>query len=441
MKVNVKEEPAWRRVLDIEVDAEEVDRELDRVVDEYRKRLALPGFRKGHVPPEIARKHLGDDLEGEVLRRILPQAFEDAVRDAEIRPVGDPKLSNLQFNPGQPLTFTATVEVMPQVEIKGYEGLKLTRERVEIQEEELHRVLDKLRDQNADLEEVDRAAQGGDVVLIRYREIDEAGNSPGDDEPTEMSLTLGSETTPEAFDRELMGAVIGDMKKIPLAYPPDYPEENLAGTTRHFHVTVAKVQEKIWPPLDDAFARKVLDTEEATVNDLRSRVRLNLEVEARMRSARELENKLVARLLELNPFDVPQGLIDTTLDRILEDAKSDGKELPPDEASRLREHYRGEVERSYRTDILIETVGRKEQIEVTDEDLDKEIESFAEQEEKKPAQVKARLKKEGNLGRLQNDLFRRQVLDRLIEKADVTGNDAGQAEASQADEGQTEGEA
>jgi trigger factor len=298
---------------------------------------------------------------------------------------------------------------MPQVEIKGYEGLKLTRERVEIQEEELHRVLDKLRDQNADLEEVDRAAQGGDVVLIRYREIDEAGNSPGDDEPTEMSLTLGSETTPEAFDRELMGAVIGDMKKIPLAYPPDYPEENLAGTTRHFHVTVAKVQEKIWPPLDDAFARKVLDTEEATVNDLRSRVRLNLEVEARMRSARELENKLVARLLELNPFDVPQGLIDTTLDRILEDAKSDGKELPPDEASRLREHYRGEVERSYRTDILIETVGRKEQIEVTDEDLDKEIESFAEQEEKKPAQVKARLKKEGNLGRLQNDLFRRRV--------------------------------
>ena len=113
MKVNVKEEPAWRRVLDIEVDAKDVEKELDQVVAEYRKGLSLPGFRKGKVPEEIARKHLGDDLDSEVLRRVLPKAFEDAVREADIRPIGDPELSNLTFNIGEPLTFTATVEVMP----------------------------------------------------------------------------------------------------------------------------------------------------------------------------------------------------------------------------------------------------------------------------------------------------------------------------------------
>jgi trigger factor len=419
MKVNVKEEPAWRRVLDIEVDAAEVKKELDEVVAEYRKRLSLPGFRKGKVPPEIAQKHLGDDLEGEVLRRILPKAFEEAIKDSDLRPIGDPELSNLNFNPGEPLTFTATVEVMPQVEITGYEGLKLTRENTEIQEEDLNRVLDHLRDQHADLEEVDRAAQGGDVVVIRYRELDESGAPQGEEEPTETSMTLGSDNIPEAFDRELMGAVIGDMKKIPLEYPEDYPEENLAGTTRQFHVTVGKVQEKVWPPLDDAFARKVLDNEESALGDLKSKIRLNLEVEGRMKASRDLENKLISRLLELNPFELPQRIVDATLERMIEDAKEKGQTFTPDEEERIREQYRPGVEQNYRADILIDTVGKAEEIEVTDEQLENEIASFAEQENKPPAQVKAQLKKEGNLDRLRNDLYRRSVIDRLVEKADI----------------------
>lgn len=440
MKVNVKEEPAWRRVLEIEVDAREVEREIDRVVEEFRRRLSVPGFRKGHVPPEIARKHLGEDLEGEVLRRVLPRAFEEAVTEADIRPIGDPQLSNLQFKPGEPLAFTATVEVAPQVEIEGYEGLKLTREHTEIQEEDINRVLDRLRDQHADVEEVDRPAQGGDVVTIRYREMAEDGSLNEDEEPQEMALTVGSEETPEVFSRELMGAVLGDMKKIPLAYPLDYPDEKLAGRTRNFHVTVAKVAEKVWPAVDEAFAVKVLENKEATVEDLKSRVRLNLEVDARMRSARDLENKLLNRLLELNPFDVPQGVLDSALDRIVEGAKNDGAKLTPDEEVGLRERYREGVERSYKTDILIDAVGKKEGIEISDEELTKEIESYAEQEKKNPAQVKARLKKEGNLGRLRHDLFRRRVIDTLIEKADVTSRGA-DADSPAADTGSPKGEA
>ena len=425
MKVTVKEEPAWKRSLEIEVDASVVDRELDKVVEEYRRRLVLPGFRQGKVPPELARKHLGDDLEGEVLRRIVPEAVDNALKEKDLRPVGDPRITNLKFTPGQPLSFTATLEIMPQVEVKGYEGLKLTREQTEIQEEDVNRVLDHLRDQNADLEDVDRAAQGGDVVTMRYVELDAAGKPKTDEEPQEVSLEVGGSRTPDIFNQELMSVVVGDMKKVPLTYPEDYPDEALAGKKRELHVTVTKVQEKVWPPLDDAFAVKVLGSDDSGLEDLKSRIRLNLEGEARMHSMQGLENALVSRLLELNPFDLPQGVVESTLERVMERAKKDNPNLTPEDEAKTLEHYRGHVEHHYRVDLLMDAVGRQEGIEVTDEDLDQQIEAYAEREGEKTAQIKARLKKEGSLERIRDDMFRRRVLDRLVEKADVTVSKTG----------------
>ncbi len=420
MKVTVKEEPAWRRVLDIEVDPAVVDRELDRVVEAYRRRLALPGFRKGKVPAQLARKHMGEDLEGEVLRRVLPDALDQAFKDHDLKPIGDPRITNLRFTPGEPLAFTATVEVAPEIEVSGYEGLKLTRVQPEIQEEDVNKVLDELRDRNAELEEVERPAHGGDVVLVRYRELNEQGAARPDEEPVEVSLELGSARTPDSFNAELQGSVVGDMKKIPLDYPADYEDPELAGTHRTFHVTVAKVQEKVWPAPDDAFAKKVLGTEDAVLDDLKSRIRLNLEGEARMHSLQHLEQNLVNRLLELNPMELPRGVVESTLDRMMERARRESPDMPPDEEARIREGYRSHVENHYRVELLMDAIGRKEGIEVTDQDLDEELKSFAERENQNLAQVRGRLKRDGQLERLRDDLFRRRILDRLVEKAEVT---------------------
>lgn len=420
MKVTVREEPAWKRVLEIEIEPDVVNEELNRVVEEYRRRLVLPGFRKGKVPVEMAKRHLGDDVEEEVLRRLLPEAIDQALRDHDLKPLGDPRVSNLMFKSGEPLAFTATVEVMPEVKVEGYEGLTLTREQQEVTEDDLQKVLDRLRDQNADLEDVDRPAHKGDVVVIRYLELDALGNAPEDKEPTEVSLELGGAHTPEVFNTELLGVVLGDMKRIPLTYPPDYPDDKLAGGTRTFHVTVAKVQEKVWLPLDDAFARKVLGAEDVVLDDLKSRIRLNLEAEARMHSMQHLENKLVHRLLELNPFDLPEGVVDSAVARIVERVREENPNIPPDEESKVRDHYLAQVGQHYKVDILMDSVARQEGIEVTDADLDQELESFAQQENQQVAQVKAKLKKDGSLERLRDDLFRRRVLDRLVEKAQVT---------------------
>jgi len=135
MKVNVTEEPAWKRVLAIEVEPEIVDREKEAVIEAFRKKLNLPGFRKGKVPKDLARKYLGRDLEGEVLQRVIPKVLQEAFLEKDLRPIGDPAIGDLEFEEGRPLSFTATVEIAPQIEITGYKGLAVTREVAEVEDE------------------------------------------------------------------------------------------------------------------------------------------------------------------------------------------------------------------------------------------------------------------------------------------------------------------
>ena len=419
MKVTVREEPAWRRILEITVDREAVEREREAVVEALRRELNLPGFRKGKVPKEIARKYLSEDLDGEVLQRVIPKALEGALREKQIRPIGDPRVTDLVFEEGAPLRFKAEVEVVPQIEITGYKGLKVTREIHDSNEEAVDRTVDALREERAELAEVDRPAQGGDVVDVRYVELDPSGEPRGGD-PVEASLELGGPRTPDTFTEALMGTVAGDMKKIELPYPEDYPDTDLAGTTRGFHVTVAGVREKIRPALDDAFAREVMGQDDAVVDRLKEQIRLNHEAEAFRYAQRTLSEKILRRVIELNPFELPEGLVNSTLDRIVARAREEDPGLDDDAADKLRDEYRAMVENRYRTDLVVDTVANQEGIEVTDGDLDAEIRKFADEDDRPAAKIKGRLKKEGGLERLRDDLRRRRVIDRLIEHADVT---------------------
>jgi trigger factor len=420
IQVDVTEEPAWKRVLRITVPTEAVDAEREFLLESMRKRLNLPGFRKGKVPKEMARKMLAGDLEQEVLQRLVPRAFQDALRQSGLNPLGDPHIDDLDFGPEKPLAFTATVEVLPEIEITGYEGLKVTRDPVDIDEEAVNRTLDAIRESRANLEKADRPSQGGDVLALGVMEVDEEGKPLEEGaEPTEMDLEIGGDRTPPSFTEELLGSVVGDMKTIPLPYPEDYPDPELAGRTRQYHVTVREVKEKVWPELDDALAKEVLGKDEATVDDLTTEIRDGHGREAEHRARHELENRIVTRLLELNEFELPDSLVATTLDNIVGQARQENPNLSDEEEQQLRTEYRPMVEGRYRGDILVDTVGRQEGIAVSEEDLDAEIAKFAERDGRPVEKIKAELRKEDGLGRLRRDLFRKRVIDTLVEKADV----------------------
>jgi len=254
---------------------------------------------------------------------------------------------------------------------------------------------------------------------VAYVELNEAGE-PVTEAPSEGPLELGGKRTPESFSQGLEGMVAAEEKVIELPFPEDYPEEALAGTSKHFRVNVVRVKEKIWPALDDAFAQAVMGKEDATADLLREQIRLNHEADAFMQAQRVLADNIIKRLLELNPFELPEGMVNSTLDRILEDARKENEEIPEDEAGKLRDTYRVMVENRYRSDILMEAVAKQEGIEVTAADLDREIEQFAGREGRPAAKIKAELKKEGGLERLERDIFQRRVTEKLIELAEVT---------------------
>ena len=417
--VTVAEEPAWKRVLTVTVAAEEVARQRTALLARMSKGLSVPGFRKGKVPKEMAEKMLGRDLDGEVLQAVIPRALDTAIREQGLKVVGDPSVDDLKMAKGEPLSFRATVEVVPEVEITGYQGLKVTREAPDIDPEAVEQTLDRVRESKATLEPVERPATPGDVVSISFAELDDDGETMKG-EPSDMDLELGDPRTPESFTEELTGVVAGDMKKVPLPYPDDYPEAELAGTVRHFHVTVKEVKEKVWPELTDDFAKEVTGEDDMTAEALRERIRGNHEAEARHQAEGRLRDRIVGRLLELNEFDLPEGMVQGTLDRIVEQARQENPELPEEEQAKLREGYLPMVQRRYRSDILIDTVARQESISVTDEDVDAEIAKAAEAQNRPAAKLKAELRKEDGLSRLRRDLVTRRVMERLVELADVT---------------------
>ncbi|NNF06033.1 MAG: trigger factor [Candidatus Eisenbacteria bacterium] len=414
MKVTVTEEPAWKRVLDIEVDNDQVEKEKKAVIESFRKTLNLPGFRKGKVPFELAEKHLGDSLGNELLQRVIPRALDEALRENSIRPLGDPSIDDLHFEPGEPLKFKASVEIAPELEITGYKGLAVTKEVPNVDSDMIDETFDALREQRATPGPVDRPAKAGDIVKISYLE-----QGTEDQDPIEAELEIGGERTPEAFSKGLEGAAAGDKKAIDLPFPDDYPDVELAGKAKTFDVEVVEVQEKVWPELDDSFAQGVMGKEDATVEMLREQIQLNHEAEAQMHAQRVLTDSLVGKILELNPFDVPQGLVNRTIERIVAQAEEQ-KPLPEEEKQKLADSYREGVENRYRFDFLINALAKQEEIQVSDKDLDKEIEGFASRENQPAAKIKAQLKKEGGLDRLYDDLLKRRVTEKLLELADIT---------------------
>jgi trigger factor len=412
VKVNVIEQPACKRVLEIEIPAEDVAGQMEELVEEYRRSMVLPGFRKGKAPREMVRARVGDTLESELLKKVLPKAYMEALEETRVNPAGEPEIRNLQFKIGEPLRFTAQIEVWPDVQVAGYREMSLMREEYEVTDEDVERSLKGFRESRAIEVKVDRPAQGGDVVGFEYWMLDFSGQRG---EMKSASIEIGAPSTPEPFNAALMGVHAGESRKVVLPATVHTSEE---GVHEHpeqvFEVLVKEVHEKHLPPLDDDFAKAAMGSDSATLDEMKARIRLNLEAQVLMASREKFEEVLFDEILTRNPFELPEGVVTGALNNILENAKKDRGELSEEEESRLRSLYQPAVERRFRTDLVIQAIGRQENLNLTDEEVDQEIVRYAEREGKSAAEVRGRLKRGGDLDRLKDDMFRHKVVQTLL---------------------------
>lgn len=433
--------PDCTRELVIDVPADEVAPAWRRVTNGYRKYAKIPGFRPGKVPENVIRRRFAAEIRKEVIDTVLPERFNKAVNELNIRPVGQPQVLELTLEEGSPLHVKAVFEFIPAFSIDGYKDVKVDKPSVEITDEEFQHEIGHLRDSRATIEPVeeDRPLQDGDWAEITYKgqiqgdpsaatpEASPEGadeTQPAASEPIGGENTLveiGGKDTVEAFTNALRGAKPGQELKLEVIYPADYAEAKLAGKTVAYDVEVKAIKKRILPELNDDFAKELGRYE--SYSDLEKSVRDYLEARKRRSVEAETKDRLFAAMVEKFTFPVPESLvqdqIDTRLERGLRALAAQGmqpEQMRKLDFTRLRAAQRDSAIAEVKTNILLDRIAGEENITVSDEDLDKELQIVSIQSREPLDALKVRLTKDGGLARIREQLRRDKTASILYER-------------------------
>jgi trigger factor len=412
VKTTVEDKGAWQKAISITLEPEEVDVHVDQLVAKYRKKANVPGFRAGHVPEQMVRSAYRENIESDLLQAILPEATEKAIREHELNVATTPRIEDLRFRPGEPLSFTAVVDLWPTVEVEGLEGIEVEEEVLEVDEEAIDEFLAVLRDRAAEIRPVSRPSKEGDILEVTIQGVDQQGGRLPRAKRQDLRMEAGGQTLLPEFRAATVGIEPGETKVVRVHYPADFGDKELAGQQRYYRLKVRQIGEKVLPALDDAFAQLVDGSPD--LETLRTRVRLRLEGEERLSARRGTEEKVVDRLIQLNPFDVPQGILDRSLESGLERARQDDPGVDP-------EHFRVAlmpgVVRMWKRQILLDSITRKESIEVTDEEMEERLKEISGGGD--PRRARKQLELKGELDRFRKDLLERKTLEQVLEKVTI----------------------
>ncbi len=448
MKTEIVEVSPTRKEIKIEIEAADVSAEFERVTQEYSRAVTVPGFRKGHAPVGVVRTRYKKDIQGDVLKRLVPEAVEQAITESGLQVIGQPDvhLDNEGLDKlGQgSVTLHAHVEVMPELELGEYKGIEAARRTRPVADEDVERVIENLREASASLQPVEeRAAEDGDTVTAdiqgRYLE------PPSDEEinVSDVDIVLGGQGVLPAFTEQLTGVRPDEVKTFTVAYPEDFNAQGLAGKTIEYTATVTSVRRKEVPALDDEWVGSLGEEEVGTVEGLRARVRENLSRNAEQESEHRLRDEVLGRLIEQHRFEVPETIVSYQSNQILQSMIRDMIQRGMDPRSQdvnweaMRDLVRDRAGDDVRGSMLLERVAEAENIDVSDEEVEAEIQSMAEGSRQSVEQVRAALTKQGGERSIADRLRNRKALDFLVQHASVRDEEW----REEAEGGQTEADA
>src|SRR5277367_926930 len=415
-------EATCRRELDLEIPADEVTKKIESVAKEFARVARVPGFRPGKAPVSLIRRRFAEDIKGEVLQALVPERVEKAVSEQKLTPVSQPQVEKLDFAEGQPLKFRAVFEVLPEFELGNYKGLAIEMPAMDITEADVAKALEEMRERAAAFAPIEgRPVENGDYVQLKLM-----GTPAGGGEPLQADSVLchiGAEETMEPFNENLRGANIGDHKNFEVAYPGDYPDQKLAGKTYNYAVDVLGIKNKKLPELNDEFAKDVSDA--ATLDELKKKVSESLEHQRDHRQKELQREKVIAELVKLHEFPVPESLIehqmDVRLERVVRSLAAQGvdpRAVNVDWVS-LRRNQRDRAVNDVKAELLLDRIATAENIEATDEDVEKEIATLAERSGESATAIRARLTKQGALDRMKSKLRSDKTIEWLYRNSRI----------------------
>jgi len=400
--------------LEFSITDEELAAAEERAFRKLSKNVRLPGFRKGKVPRKIFEQAYGSEtLTSQAVDEVVPEVYAKAVREHDIEPVERPQIEILEQDGGRPTRLKATVEVRPEIELGQYKGLTAARPRSTVSDEEVERSLEALARERATLVPVERPARVGDLATLDYEgTIDgtpfEGGSAAG------QTTELNEARFVPGFVAGILGMNPGEAKDVPVRFPDEYPSAEVAGKDAVFHITLRELKEIELPALDDQFAQTVSSNQ--TMSELRADLRHRLEALSDARARRVLGNELLGQLLAAHDFALPASMVESELDRMLEDAgpAPDGDERSTEER---REALRSEAQSHVKAALLIESIAKAENIVATPADVAAELEVLARRYGQPVARIRTALG--NNLLSLMDGIVRTKTLDFLIDNAKV----------------------
>jgi trigger factor len=419
MKTEFVDVNETRKNVRVEIPSDVVDAEIERVAQGYSRTARVPGFRPGKTPPRVIKQRFKDQILHDVAHDLIPRAMGDVLRERGVEPVDTPDVRDVTIEAGQPLTFTASFDTVPTFEPGEYSTLALRRPSSSIEDKAVDDAIERLRQRAARFEPVEgRGLEQGDSALVDLERKEANGTS---DTHKGVSVELGSTANPPGFDAELLGLAAGASKTFTIAFPA----AELAGTDVTYTVTVHGIKKKTLPALDDEFAKDLGEFE--SLEALRARVREDLEHEARHAAERDVRAELMKQLATRVPFEVPASLVEREIDRRIEDfaRRLMEQQVDPRQAgidwNAFRESQREVSREAVAGALVLDEVARREHLEVSDEEADREVGRYAERTGRTPAAVRARLEKEGGMSRVYAGLRREKSIDFLMTRATISG--------------------
>ena len=419
MKTEFADVNETRKNVRVEIPSDVVDAEIDRVARDYSRKARVPGFRPGKAPARVIKQRYKDQILHDVAHDLVPRAIDDALRERGVEPVDTPDVRDVVLEEGRPLSFTASFDTVPAFDPGEYSTLSLPRPAVRVDDAAVADALERLRDRTAKHLPIEgRGVDGGDTVVVDLVR-------DGKDTHENVSIELGAQANPPGLDEQLLGLEAGAAKSFTLHFPDDYPAKEMAGLDVGYGVTLKAIKKRVRPELDDEFARDLGDFE--TLDALRARVRADLEHEAKHEASRKVRAELTKQLAARVPFEVPRSLIEREIDRRIEEfaGRLMEQNIDPRQAGidwqAFRESQRDVAREAVAAALVMDEVARREHLEPTPEEVEREVSRYAERTGRAAAAVRANLEKEGGLSRVSSGLRREKSIDFLIANATISG--------------------
>lgn len=418
MQVQVREEPSWRRVVDVTIPSLELEPEMERAYKSYQRNVKIQGFRKGKAPMQMIKRMYGSKIEYEVIEKLLPKIVSEASEQEKLEVISTPRIENLNYNPGGDLSVTFSVDVKPEFELSNYEGFKLEKHLYQVTEEDVAEFLESLRRDQAVWQTEDEEIKEEHFALIDLQEVDAAGLPIIGQKYEDQMIAIKPDDNNEISEigEQILGAKVGEKRTIQLTLPqsdaPDAPKE-----ARKFEVTVKEVRKRILPELDDEFAKDLgdYDSLEALKEVLREKIKQDMQ----RKFDDALHRQLIDEVIKSNPIAIPESMVEQYLDAFVEQMRNSANNEPIDEDA-IRAEYRPSAIWNLKWQLIYRKLAEIHDIQVGEDELKMAVHAHAERLNTDPDRYWNRIKNdEDSLYRYRRDIMESKVLSFLVGKQKI----------------------